>query len=77
MYQNRPSISHQLPFDQRVQIVISPSSVVYVPEPIEALSDDILHQSLTFVITSSKLAQFEYFDHLLPPAVESYDKFII
>ena len=29
MYQNRPSKSHQLPFDQGVQIVISPSSVVY------------------------------------------------
>ena len=33
MYKNQPSKLHQLPFDQGVQIVISPSSVVYVPEP--------------------------------------------
>ena len=44
MYKNQPSKLHQLPFDQGVQIVISPSSVVYVPEPIEALSDGILHR---------------------------------
>ena len=37
MYQNRPSKSHQLPFDQGV------SSVVYVPEPIGALSEGILY----------------------------------
>ena len=32
-----------LSFDQGVQIVINPSSVVYVPEPIRTPSDSILH----------------------------------
>ena len=32
MYNCHPQPSHQLPFDQGVQIVISPSTVVYVPE---------------------------------------------
>ena len=34
MYQNRPSISHQLPFDLGFQIVITPRSPATVPEPI-------------------------------------------
>ena len=45
MYQNRPSKSHQLPFDQRVQIVIPPKSPASVPEHIETPSDGILHRS--------------------------------
>ena len=43
MYQNWPSKSHQLPFDQRVQIFIPPRSPVIVPEPIWTPSDGILH----------------------------------
>ena len=41
----------------RWDTLYNPSSVVYVPEPIRALSDSILHQShrLTFVMTSSEL----------------------
>ena len=39
MYQNRPSKSHQLPFDQGVQIVIPPRSPASVPEPIRTPSD--------------------------------------
>ena len=35
MYQNWPNV---------VQMVLGPSSVVYVPEPIRALSDRILNQ---------------------------------
>ena len=34
MYQNWPSKTHQLPFDQGVQIVIPPRSPASVPEPI-------------------------------------------
>ena len=45
MYQNRPSKSHQLPFDQGVQIVIPPRSPASVPEPIGTPSDGILHRS--------------------------------
>ena len=50
MYQCHPQSVHQLPFDQGVQMantyMDNQSSVVYVPEPIKALSDGILHQSL-------------------------------
>ena len=45
MYQNWPSKLHQLPFDQGVQIVIPPNSLVSVPEPIGMTSDGILHRS--------------------------------
>ena len=45
MYQNWPSKSHQLSFDQGVQIVIPPTSLACVPEPIKTPSDGILHQS--------------------------------
>ena len=34
----------------------NPSSVVYVPELIGALSDSILHQSHAYVMNSSKLS---------------------
>ena len=44
MYQNQHSKSLQLPFDQKVQIVIPQRSPVSVPEPIRAPSDGILHQ---------------------------------
>ena len=37
MYDCHPQPWHQLPFDQGVQIVISPSSVVYVPELIRVI----------------------------------------
>ena len=45
MYQNWPSKSHQLPFDQGIQIVIPPRSPASVPEPIGTPSDCILHWS--------------------------------
>ena len=45
MYQNRPSKSHQLPFDQVVQIVIPPRSLASVPELIGTPFDGILHRS--------------------------------
>ena len=44
MYKNRPSKSHQLPFDQGVQIVIPPRSPASVPELIRMPSDGILHR---------------------------------
>ena len=37
MFDCHPQPSHHLPFDQGVQIVISPSSVVYVPELIKVI----------------------------------------
>jgi hypothetical protein len=40
MYQNKPSESHQLPFDQGIQ-----RSQASVPEPIGMPSDYILHRS--------------------------------
>ena len=45
MYQNRPSQSHQLPFDKGIQIVIPPRSLASVPEPIGTPFDGILHRS--------------------------------
>ena len=42
---NLHSKSYQLPFDQRVQIVIPPRSPVSVPEPIGTPSDGIFHRS--------------------------------
>ena len=45
MYHNRPSKSHQLPFDQGVQIVIAPRSPTSVPEPIGTPSDGIFYRS--------------------------------
>ena len=44
MYQNRPSKSHQLPFDQGVHIVIPPRSPASVPKLIGTFSDSILHR---------------------------------
>ena len=45
MYLYRPSKSHPLPFDNRIQILIPPKSPKSVSEPIRTPSDGILYQS--------------------------------
>ena len=45
VYPNQHSKSYQLPFDQRVQIVIPPRSLASVLEPIQMPSDGILQRS--------------------------------
>ena len=56
MYDCHPQPSHQLPFDQGVQIVISPSSVVYVPELIRVIQRYFASiETQSVVMTSSKL----------------------
>ena len=60
MYQNWPSKLHQLPFDQGIQIVINPSSVVYVPQPMRALSDGIFFINRTANICYDFIRIFEW-----------------
>ena len=58
MYDCHPQPSHQLPFDQGFQIVISPSSVVYVPELIRPRYFASI-ETQSVVMTSSELVNKE------------------
>ena len=55
MYDCHPQLSHQLPFDQGVQIVTSPSSVVYVQELIRVIESKFLWSVQWPIIPIKKL----------------------